>query len=83
MIAAIFLVYEIIGICIGPLLENSFALSQMQTSAESSMLIQGYCYIKNYSFVFGVLLVIFVFRKDLSRLYTKLKEKKEKINEQN
>ena len=82
----VFSIFEICGLYINPLVENGLAINQMYNTIESNLLVQVYDYISNYTLVFGILLVLFVFRKELSKLYKKVKEsfndQKEKENEQ-
>lgn len=82
----IFFIFEICGLYISPLVENGLAINQMYNTIESNLLVQLYTHISNYSYVFGIVLILFVFRKELSKLYKllkeKLKEKKENSNEQ-
>lgn len=81
-IAVVFGAFEIIGMSLSPVVENGLAINQMYSTVESSMLVQVYSFMKNYSFILSVLLVLIVFRKELSNLYTKLKDKKENKNEE-
>ena len=81
-IAVVFGAFEIIGMSLSPVVENGLAINQMYSTVESSMLVQVYSFMKNYSFILSVLLVLIVFRKGLSNLYTKLKDKKENKNEE-
>lgn len=86
-IAVVFGTFEIIGVSLSPIVENGLAMNQMYNTVESSMLVQVYSFMKNYSFILSVLLVLIVFRKELSKLYTSLKKKikyeEEKKNEEN
>ena len=86
-LCAVFLLFEIIGMSISPIVENGLAVNQMYSTVESSMLVQVYSFMKNYSFILSVLLVLIVFHKELSKLYTTLKnnikEQKGEENEKN
>lgn len=82
-LAIVFGIFEVIGLYISPLFENSLAMNQMSYSFESSLLVQAYDYISNYSWIAYILLTILVFRKEILKVYKNIKKVKENVNEEN
>lgn len=77
LLAIIFGILEMIGLYISPLIENNLAMNQMSYSYDSNLYIQIYDYISSYSWVVYLLLTILVFRKEILKIYKKLKNKGE------
>lgn len=77
LLAIIFGILEMIGLYISPLIENNLAMNQMSYSYDSNLYIQIYDYISSYSWIIYLLLTILVFRKEILKIYKKLKNKGE------
>lgn len=82
VLAIVFGTFNVIGLYVSPLFENSLAMNQMSYSFESNLPIQVYDYISNYSWIVYILLSVLVFRKEISEINNKIKSVKEKKNEQ-
>ena len=82
-LAIVFGIFEAIGLYVSPLFENNLATNQMSYSFESSLLVQTYDYISNYSWIAYILLTILVFRKEILKVYKNFKKAKENVNEEN
>lgn len=82
VLAIVFGLFNMIGLYISPLFENSLAMNQMSVSTESNLLLQVYDYISNYSWLGYIVLTVLVFRKEISEINNKIKSEKEKQNEQ-
>lgn len=72
-LAIILFAYSAIEMVVNPIVANYMATYQMDMTQDSNMWIQLYSYVSNYSFVFGIILIALLFRKEVIELYKKLK----------
>ena len=82
VLAIVFGIFNVIGLYVSPLFENSLAMNQMSYSFESNLPVQVYDYISNYLWIGCILLTVLVFRKEILEINKKIKSVKEKQNEQ-
>lgn len=71
-LAIVFGIFEAIGLYVSPLFENNLAMNQMSYSFESSLLVQAYDYVSNYTWIVYILLTILVFHKEILKVYKKI-----------
>ena len=66
--------FNVIGQTIIPVSQNQIAMMQMENTVESSMGIQLYSYIKDFSWVVVVIIAIMMFKKEIKIIFNKIKE---------
>lgn len=74
ILVAISIIYNAIIQTISPIIANELAMQQMQNYDTSSMGIQLYQYLTNYSWIVFVILIVIMFRKDVVNIFKKIKE---------
>lgn len=65
---------NLISATIAPVTQNELAMMQMENTIESSMGIQLYSYIKDYSWVVIVFVTAMLFYKEIKFIFNKAKE---------
>lgn len=74
ILVAISVAYNAIMQAVSPIIANQLAMQQMQNYDTSSMSIQLYQYVTNYSWIVFVILIVIMFRKDIVNIFKKIKE---------
>ena len=68
------IIYNAFVQTVSPIIANQLAMQQMQNYDTSSMGIQLYSYLTNYSWIVFVILIVIMFRKDIVNIIKKIKE---------
>lgn len=58
---------------VSPIIANQLAMQQMQNYDTSSMGIQLYSYLTNYSWIIFVVLIVIMFHKDVVNIFKKIR----------
>ena len=76
VLTTIIIIYNIIMQFLSTIIANELAMNQMQNSVDSSLGIQIYSYVSNYSWIVLLILVVAMFYKDVLNLIKWIKENK-------
>lgn len=76
VLTTIIIIYNIIIQFLSTIVANELAMNQMQNSVDSSLGIQIYSYVSNYSWIVLLILVVAMFYKDVLNLIKWIKENK-------
>jgi len=68
------IIYNAFVQTVSPIIANQLAIQQMQNYDTSSMGIQLYSYLTNYSWIVFVILIVIMFHKDVVNIIKKIKE---------
>ena len=71
---ALVIIYNAFVQTVSPIIANQLAMQQMQNYDTSSMGIQLYQYLTNYSWIVFVILIVIMFRKEVTNIFMKIKE---------
>lgn len=74
ILSVLILIYNAFVQTVSPIIANQLAMQQMQNYDTSSMGIQLYTYLTNYSWVVFIVLIVIMFHKDIVNIFKKIKE---------
>lgn len=75
VLSVIVIIYNAFTQTMSPIIANQLAMQQMQNYDTSSMGIQLYQYITNYSWIAFIVLIVVMFHKDVINIIKKIKER--------
>lgn len=74
ILSVLVIIYNAFVQTVSPIIANQLAMQQMQNYDTSSMGIQLYSYLTNYSWIIFVVLIVIMFHKDVVNIFKKIKE---------
>lgn len=74
ILSVLVMIYNAFVQTVSPIIANQLAMQQMQNYDTSSMGIQFYQYLTNYSWIVFIILVVIMFHKDVINIIKKFKE---------
>ena len=75
ILSALVIIYNAFVQTVSPIISNQLAMQQMQNYDTSSIGIQLYQYLTNYCWIVFIILIVIMFRKDITNIIKKIKEK--------
>ena len=74
ILSVLVIIYNAFIQTVSPIIANQLAMQQMQNYDTSSMGIQLYQYLTNYSWIIFIVLIVIMFRKEATNIFKKIKE---------